>query len=199
MSPSVAPQRGQAVWALDGSNSNSQTRLVSKFTTNSWSELVPFYSLGFPYGIPRPLMLARRRHPVPPSSSQSERGRDELSNLDRIAVHLLRRMRSKKRIVTHINFEVVYHDLRNCLANLCQTFRDCWDQVGDCPRPKKKFKILKLRFFLLWFFFLSSCTRTLSDLCTRDSLGFEDCRFATHLLNLLGKFSFSEKFTRKFH
>ena len=39
-------------------------------------------------------------------------------------------------------------------------------------------------FFLLQFFFLSSCTRTLSDLCMRDdSLGFEDCRFATHLLN----------------
>ena len=39
-------------------------------------------------------------------------------------------------------------------------------------------------FFTLKFFFLSSCTRTLSDLCTcDDSLGFEDCCFATHLLN----------------
>ena len=30
-----------AVWALDGSNSNSQTRHVSNSTTNSWSEFVP--------------------------------------------------------------------------------------------------------------------------------------------------------------
>ena len=51
---------------------------------------------------------------------------------------------------------------------------------------KKKFEILKLIiFFYFEFFFLSSCTRTLSDLCMRDdSFGFEDCRFATHLLNL---------------
>ena len=39
--------------------------------------------------------------------------------------------------------------------------------------------------FRMQNFFLSSCTRTLSDLCMRDdSLGFEDCRLATHLLNL---------------
>ena len=33
-------------------------------------------------------------------------------------------------------------------------------------------------------FFLTTCNLTLSDICTHDdSLGFEDCHFATHLLN----------------
>ena len=39
------PQRGQVwskVWALDGSNSNSQTRYLSNYTTNSWSECLWF-------------------------------------------------------------------------------------------------------------------------------------------------------------
>ena len=51
---------------------------------------------------------------------------------------------------------------------------------GDVLGPKKiqNVDIEKI------FFFLSTCNLTLSHLCTRDdSLGFEDCRFATHLLN----------------
>ena len=34
------------IWALDGSNSNSQTRHVSNSTTNSWSEFMPLMKLG---------------------------------------------------------------------------------------------------------------------------------------------------------
>ena len=48
---------------------------------------------------------------------------------------------------------------------------------------QKKIPIFKLKFFLEFFF---ASYLTLYDLCTRDdSLGFEDCRLATHLLNLL--------------
>ena len=73
---------------------------------------------------------------------------------------------------------LVYHDLRNDWANLRQTFRDCWGQAGARPRPKKNSKI----FF--FSFFLGICDLTLSNRCARDdSLGFEDCRFATNLLN----------------
>ena len=37
----------------------------------------------------------------------------------------------------------------------------------------------------MFVFILSTCDLTLSDLCMDDdSLGFEDCHFATHLLNL---------------
>ena len=45
--PNLLPfQEGKfgTVWALDGNNSNSQTRHVSKSTTNSWSELVQLKS-----------------------------------------------------------------------------------------------------------------------------------------------------------
>ena len=46
---------------------------------------------------------------------------------------------------------------------------------------QKKFKNFQIDFFLKIFF---ACNLTLSDFCTRnDSLGFEDCRLATHLLN----------------
>ena len=81
---------------------------------------------------------------------------------------------------------LVYHDLSNAWANLHKTSRDCCGQVGDCPRPKKIQNFASETFFYTWGKkILSSCTRTLSDLCMRDdSLGFEDCRFATHLLNL---------------
>ena len=43
---------------------------------------------------------------------------------------------------------------------------------------------LEIKNIFLATFFLSTCNLTLSDLCMcDDSLGFEDCRFATHLLN----------------
>ena len=46
---------------------------------------------------------------------------------------------------------------------------------------QKKIPIFKLKFFLEFFF---ASYLTLYDLCMRDdSLGFEDCRLATHLLN----------------
>ena len=80
---------------------------------------------------------------------------------------------------------LVYHDLRNDWANLRQTFRDCCGQAGDCPRPKKIHNV-NVEFIFFFSFFLSTCNLTPSDLCTRDdSLGFEDCRFATHLLNFI--------------
>ena len=80
---------------------------------------------------------------------------------------------------------LVYHDLRNDWANLRQTFRDCWGQAVACPRPKRiqNVDIEKIFFFS---FFPSICNLTLSDCFTHDdSLGFEDCRFATHLLNCI--------------
>ena len=47
-------------------------------------------------------------------------------------------------------------------------------------------KKIEIENFFYFEIFLSSCTLTLSDLCTRDdSLGFEDCRLATHLLNFV--------------
>ena len=49
------------------------------------------------------------------------------------------------------------------------------------PKKFQNIDVEKCGFFV---FFLSTCNLTLSHLCTRDdSLGFEDCRFATHLLN----------------
>ena len=50
---------------------------------------------------------------------------------------------------------------------------------------KKKFQNVDIeKIFLFHFFSLSSCNLTLTYLCMcDDSLGFEDCRCATHLLN----------------
>ena len=46
---------------------------------------------------------------------------------------------------------------------------------------KKEFFPLKIKIFFKDFF---ACNLTLPHLCMRDnSLGFEDCRLATHLLN----------------
>ena len=66
-------------------------------------------------------------------------------------------------------------------VKLSEIVGDRWEIVLG----QKKIQNFEIEiFFLLIIFFLSSCTRTLSDLCTcEDSLGFEDCRFATHLLN----------------
>ena len=51
---------------------------------------------------------------------------------------------------------------------------------------QKKIQNVDLEKICFFCFFLSTCNLTLSDHCTRDdSLGFEDCRLATHLLNLL--------------
>ena len=58
--------------------------------------------------------------------------------------------------------------------------------VGRVTSAKKNSKIFKLIFFKDFFF---AWNLTLSDFYTRnDSLGFEDCRLATHLLNLSGRF-----------
>ena len=54
--------------------------------------------------------------------------------------------------------------------------------AGECPRPKKNFEKYFSIFFSEEFFF--ACNLNLHNLYTRDdSLGFEDCRLATHLLN----------------
>ena len=58
--------------------------------------------------------------------------------------------------------------------------------VGRVTSAKKNSKIFKLIFFKDFFF---AWNLTLSDFYTRnDSLGFADCRLATHLLNLVYSF-----------
>ena len=42
----------------------------------------------------------------------------------------------------------VYHDLRNGWTNLCETFRDSWEKVGDCPRQRKNLVWSLLKKFL---------------------------------------------------
>ena len=48
---------------------------------------------------------------------------------------------------------LAYHDLSNAWANLRQTFRDCWGQVGGCPRPKKIQSVDIEKIFFCPFFF----------------------------------------------
>ena len=54
---------------------------------------------------------------------------------------------------------------------VCFQIRDCWGQVGDCPRQKIKMLTLRICLKKMWI--------AVAGLMT---LGFEDCRYATHLL-----------------
>ena len=75
---------------------------------------------------------------------------------------------------------VVAYGRAHAWPNLRETFRVCWGEVGDSPRPKQ------IQNFSNWIFLwrIFFCLQPNSDLCTRDnSIGFEDCHLATHLLN----------------
>ena len=63
---------------------------------------------------------------------------------------------------------------------ICVKFSELVEGRWEIHLGQKKSKIFQIEFFFEDFF----CLQPNSDLCTRDdSLGFEDCRLATHLLN----------------
>ena len=80
---------------------------------------------------------------------------------------------------------LVSNDLAHGWTHVGETFRSCWRAVWRVKSAKKNKKKIWWNFFLKIFF---ACYLTLPHLCTRDdSLGFEDCRLATHLLNWVCK------------
>ena len=73
--------------------------------------------------------------------------------------------------------------LATCLAQFASNLQRLMRGGARSTSAKKIILKKKFNFFLMIFF---ACNLTLTHLCTcDDSLGFEDCRVATHLLNLL--------------